>query len=154
MWVNVTLSPKGPVRVKLGKLRGGEGRRMESASRDTNFQALRTYGRTSWSRPGSLIRSSSDDEIRCVVRILSHRTKNNPVRIGDGESGVDKTAMVEGLVQRIVHRGVPSNLLDMRLIALNMGALMAEDKVEVEGAKDEVQAGSTAGKSLPNCLLI
>jgi hypothetical protein len=42
----------------------------------------------------------------------------------------------------------------MRLIALNMGALMAEDKVEVEGAKDEVQAGSTAGKLLPNCLLI
>jgi hypothetical protein len=54
--------------------------------------------------------------------------------------------MVEGLVQRIMRGDVPSNLLDMRLIALDMGALMAGDEVEVGGAKDEVQAGRTAGK--------
>jgi ATP-dependent Clp protease ATP-binding subunit ClpA len=62
--------------------------------------------------------------------------------------------MVEGLVQRIMRGDVPSNLLDMRLIALDMGALMAGDEVEVGGAEDEVQAGRTAGKSLPNSLLI
>jgi ATP-dependent Clp protease ATP-binding subunit ClpA len=109
---------------------------------------------TSWSRPGTLIRSSGDDEICCVVRILSRRTKNNLVRIGDGELGIGKTVMVEGLVQRVMRGDVPSNLLDMCLVALDMGALMARDEVEVEGAKDEVQAGSTAGKSLSNCLLI
>ena len=64
-----------------------------------------------------------DEEIRRVVRILSRRTKNNPVLIG--EPGVGKTAVVEGLVQRIVKGDVPSNLADVRLIALDMGALVA-----------------------------
>ncbi|KAK2359985.1 chaperone protein ClpB1 [Trifolium repens] len=64
-----------------------------------------------------------DEEIRRVVRILSRRTKNNPVVIG--EPGVGKTAIVEGLAQRIVRGDVPSNLADVRLIALDMGALVA-----------------------------
>jgi hypothetical protein len=76
MQVNVALPPKGPaVRIKLEKLRDGEGRRMESASRDTNFQTLETYGRAEKLDPVI----GRDDEIRRVVRILSRRTKNNPV---------------------------------------------------------------------------
>ncbi|MCZ8632590.1 MAG: AAA family ATPase, partial [Spiroplasma sp. Tabriz.8] len=64
-----------------------------------------------------------DEEIRRVVRILSRRTKNNPVLIG--EPGVGKTAVVEGLAQRIVRGDVPNNLADVRIIALDMGALVA-----------------------------
>ncbi|KAF3782504.1 Chaperone protein [Nymphaea thermarum] len=64
-----------------------------------------------------------EEEIRRVIRILSMRTKNNPVLIGD--PGVGKTAVVEGLAQRILKRDVPSNLSDVRLVALDMGALIA-----------------------------
>ncbi|KAI5416591.1 Chaperone protein ClpB1, variant 2 [Lathyrus oleraceus] len=71
-----------------------------------------------------------DEEIRRVVRILSRRTKNNPVLIG--EPGVGKTAVVEGLAQRIVRGDVPSNLADVRLVALDMGALVAGAKYRGE----------------------
>ncbi|XP_072966532.1 chaperone protein ClpB1 [Typha angustifolia] len=119
------------VRSAVEKLRGKEGRRVESASGDTNFQALKTYGRDLVEVAGKLDPViGRDEEIRRVVRILSRRTKNNPVLIG--EPGVGKTAVVEGLAQRIVRGDVPSNLLDVRLVALDMGALIAGAKYRGE----------------------
>lgn len=118
-----------PARVKseVDKLHGKEGRRVESASGDTNFQALKTYGRDLVEEAGKLDPViGRDEEIGRVVRILSRRTKNNPVLIG--EAGVGKTAVVEGLAQRIVKGDVPSNLADVRVVALNMGALVADTK--------------------------
>ncbi|CAK7322807.1 unnamed protein product [Dovyalis caffra] len=119
------------VKSEVEKLRGKEGKKVESASGDTNFQALKTYGRDLVEDAGKLDPViGRDDEIRRVVRILSRRTKNNPVLIG--EPGVGKTAVVEGLAQRIVRGDVPSNLADVRLIALDMGALVAGAKYRGE----------------------
>ncbi|XP_051225981.1 chaperone protein ClpB1 [Lolium perenne] len=119
------------VKAEVEKLRGGDNRRVESASGDTNFQALKTYGRDLVEVAGKLDPViGRDEEIRRVVRILSRRTKNNPVLIG--EPGVGKTAVVEGLAQRIVRGDVPSNLLDVRLVALDMGALVAGAKYRGE----------------------
>lgn len=119
------------VKSEVEKLRGKEGRKVESASGDTNFQALKTYGRDLVEQAGKLDPViGRDEEIRRVVRILSRRTKNNPVLIG--EPGVGKTAVVEGLAQRIVRGDVPSNLADVRLIALDMGALVAGAKYRGE----------------------
>ncbi|XP_010276256.1 PREDICTED: chaperone protein ClpB1 [Nelumbo nucifera] len=119
------------VKSEVEKLRGKEGRKVESASGDTNFQALKTYGRDLVEQAGKLDPViGRDEEIRRVIRILSRRTKNNPVLIG--EPGVGKTAVVEGLAQRIVRGDVPSNLLDVRLIALDMGALVAGAKYRGE----------------------
>ncbi|KAH0463585.1 hypothetical protein IEQ34_008167 [Dendrobium chrysotoxum] len=89
------------VRSKVEKLRGKEGKKVESASGDINFRTLKTYGRDLIEQAGKLNPViGRDEEIRRVVRILSRRTKNNPVLIG--EPGVGKTAVVEGLAQRIV----------------------------------------------------
>lgn len=119
------------VKSEVEKLRGKEGRKVESASGDTTFQALKTYGRDLVEQAGKLDPViGRDEEIRRVVRILSRRTKNNPVLIG--EPGVGKTAVVEGLAQRIVRGDVPSNLADVRLIALDMGALVAGAKYRGE----------------------
>ncbi|KAM3332172.1 hypothetical protein ACQJBY_027783 [Aegilops geniculata] len=119
------------VKAEVEKLRGGDNRRVESASGDTNFQALKTYGRDLVEVAGKLDPViGRDEEIRRVVRILSRRTKNNPVLIG--EPGVGKTAVVEGLAQRVVRGDVPSNLLDVRLVALDMGALVAGAKYRGE----------------------
>lgn len=119
------------VKSEVDKLRGKEGKKVDSASGDTNFQALKTYGRDLVEEAGKLDPViGRDEEIRRVVRILSRRTKNNPVLIG--EPGVGKTAVVEGLAQRIVRGDVPSNLADVRLIALDMGALVAGAKYRGE----------------------
>ncbi|XAR63790.1 hypothetical protein NMG60_11023873 [Bertholletia excelsa] len=119
------------VKSEVEKLRGNEGRKVESASGDTTFQALKTYGRDLVEQAGKLDPViGRDDEIRRVIRILSRRTKNNPILIG--EPGVGKTAVVEGLAQRIVRGDVPSNLADVRLIALDMGALVAGAKYRGE----------------------
>ncbi|KAG1367807.1 chaperone protein ClpB1 [Cocos nucifera] len=119
------------VRSEVEKMRGKEGKKVESASGDTNFQALKTYGRDLVEQAGRLDPViGRDEEIRRVIRILSRRTKNNPVLIG--EPGVGKTAVVEGLAQRIVRGDVPSNLLDVRVVALDMGALVAGAKYRGE----------------------
>ncbi|PKA65338.1 Chaperone protein ClpB1 [Apostasia shenzhenica] len=119
------------VRSEVENLRGKEGKKVESASGDTNFQALKTYGRDLVEQAGKLDPViGRDEEIRRVVRILSRRTKNNPVLIG--EPGVGKTAVVEGLAQRILRGDVPSNLADVRIIALDMGALIAGAKYRGE----------------------
>ncbi|CAO2818512.1 unnamed protein product [Amaranthus hypochondriacus] len=119
------------VKSEVEKLRGKDGKKVESATGDTNFQALKTYGRDLVEQAGKLDPViGRDEEIRRVVRILSRRTKNNPVLIG--EPGVGKTAVVEGLAQRIVSGDVPSNLADVRLIALDMGALVAGAKYRGE----------------------
>ncbi|KAJ0436767.1 putative ClpA/B family, AAA+ ATPase domain, ATPase, AAA-type, core, Clp, repeat (R) [Helianthus annuus] len=112
------------VKSEVEKFRGKEGVKVESASGDAYFQALKTYGRDLVEQAGKFDPViGRDDEIRRVIRILSRRTKNNPVLIG--EPGVGKTAVVEGLAQRIVRRDVPNNLSDVRVVALDMGALVA-----------------------------
>lgn len=117
------------VKSEVEKLR--EGKKVESASGDANFQALKTYGRDLVEQAGKLDPViGRDEEIRRVIRILSRRTKNNPVLIG--EPGVGKTAVVEGLAQRILRGDVPSNLGDVRVVALDMGALIAGAKYRGE----------------------
>jgi ATP-dependent Clp protease ATP-binding subunit ClpB len=97
------------------------------------YQSLEKYGRdlTQLARAGKLDPViGRDDEIRRTIQILSRRTKNNPVLIG--EPGVGKTAIAEGLAQRILARDVPESLRDRRLIALDMGALIAGAKYRGE----------------------
>ena len=115
----------------LAEVRGNQ--RVTSASPEETYEALEKYGR-------DLVRMARenrvdpvigrDEEIRRVIRILSRKTKNNPVLIG--EPGVGKTAIVEGLAQRILRGDVPEGLKDRTLVALDMGSLLAGAKFRGE----------------------
>jgi len=110
-----------------------QGRKAETASAEGNYEALRKYTRdfTEEARQGKLDPViGRDEEIRRTVQVLSRRTKNNPVLIG--EPGVGKTAIVEGLAQRIVNGDVPDTLKDRRLLSLDLGALLAGAKYRGE----------------------
>jgi len=115
----------------LAGIRGSH--RVTSSTPEAQYEALVKYGRdlTQEARKGKLDPViGRDDEIRRVIRILSRRTKNNPVLIG--EAGVGKTAIAEGLAQRIVRGDIPSGLKDKRLVALDLGALVAGAKYRGE----------------------
>ena len=115
----------------LASVRGGA--RVTDADPESKYQALEKYGRdlTAVARSGKLDPVvGRDEEIRRVVQVLSRRSKNNPVLIG--EPGVGKTAIAEGLAQRIVAGDVPDTLKDRQLIALDIGALIAGAKYRGE----------------------
>ena len=110
-----------------------QGQKVQSASADENYQALSKYARNlvDDARKGKLDPViGRDEEIRRVLQILSRRTKNNPILIG--EPGTGKTAIVEGLAERIVRGDVPENLKDKQLYSLDMGALVAGAKYKGE----------------------
>ncbi len=115
----------------LVSIRGGQ--RITDADPEQKYQALEKYSRdlTDLARKGKLDPViGRDDEIRRVIQVLSRRTKNNPVLIG--EPGVGKTAIVEGLALRIINGDVPESLKQKRLVALDMGALVAGAKYRGE----------------------
>ena len=115
----------------IQELRQGE--KIQSQSADENFQSLSKYAKNlvEEARQGKLDPViGRDDEIRRVLQILSRRTKNNPILIG--EPGTGKTAIVEGLAERIVRGDVPENLKDKQLYSLDMGALVAGAKYKGE----------------------
>ncbi|MBR1519075.1 MAG: ATP-dependent chaperone ClpB [Prevotella sp.] len=110
-----------------------QGQKVQSQSGDENFQALSKYAKNlvDDARQGKLDPViGRDEEIRRVLQILSRRTKNNPILIG--EPGTGKTAIVEGLAQRIVRGDVPENLKNKQLFSLDMGALVAGAKYKGE----------------------
>jgi len=134
----------------IEQMRGGS--RITDQNAEQNYQALSKYARdlTEQARKGKLDPViGRDDEIRRTIQVLSRRTKNNPVLIG--EPGVGKTAIVEGLAQRIVSGDVPETLRNKRLVGLDLGSMLAgakyrgefEDRLkavlkEIEGAQGQI----------------
>ena len=119
------------MRAAINELR--QGQKVQSQSADDNYQSLEKYAKNlvEEARAGKLDPViGRDEEIRRVLQILSRRTKNNPILIG--EPGTGKTAIVEGLAQRIVRGDVPENLKDKQLFSLDMGALVAGAKYKGE----------------------
>ena len=115
----------------ITQLRNGQN--VKSQSADDNYQALEKYAKNliAEARAGKLDPViGRDDEVRRVLQILSRRTKNNPILVG--EPGTGKTAIVEGLAQRILRGDVPENLKDKQLFSLDMGALIAGAKYKGE----------------------
>jgi ATP-dependent Clp protease ATP-binding subunit ClpB len=122
---------KDAIYAALTQVRGNQ--RVTSQNPESTYEALARYGRdlTELARKGKLDPViGRDEEVRRVIQVLSRRTKNNPVLIG--EPGVGKTAIVEGLAQRIVRGDVPEGLKDKKIFALDMGALVAGAKYRGE----------------------
>ncbi len=125
------LPPAEALRVKLKEIRGGK--RVQTEHAESTYNALEQYGvdLTALAAQGKLDPViGRDEEIRRTIQILLRRTKNNPVLIG--EPGVGKTAIVEGLAQRIVKGDVPEGLKGKRIISLQMGSLLAGAKYRGE----------------------